>query len=342
MKSIQWGIIGCGTIAGTFARALAESQTGTLLAAGSRRQQTADDFAQQHGATRSYGGYDKLLADNEVEAVYIATPHPWHVEWAIQAAAAGKHILVEKPIGMNRAQAQQAIDAARRHKVFLMEAFMYRCHPQTRRLAELVRDQVIGSVQLIRANFSYQHPFDPDDIIYSNEHGGGGILDVGCYPVSLSRLIAGAAVDKPFAEPIEVKACGFVGRTQVDEYSAAVLHFENGIVAQVLTGINIDLEHDQWVEVIGDRGRLVVPQPWLIPRQDGSEPSIVMTTGNGTEHFAVDAPHDLYRYEADEVAHCLHQDRRESAAMSWSDTVGNMEVLDRWRAEIGLTYAADR
>ena len=339
MSKLNWGIVGTGQIADTFAKALRESATGRLLAVGSRNQDTAEAFAREHNVTRIYAGYDNLLADPQVQVVYIATPHPMHVEWAIKAAEAGKHILMEKPIGMNQAQAQLAIDAAAHADVFLMEAFMYRCHPQTHRLLEMIQNDAIGQIRLIRATFSYEAPFEPQDLAYRKDLGGGGILDVGCYPISMSRLIAGAAIGEPFAQPLEVKACGHLGPTGVDEYAVAVLRFAGGIVAEAVTGVNLNIEHDQWLEVVGSKGRLHVSEPWLAPRSDGSKPSLTLITADKTSEISVEAPLDLYTYEADEVARCI--DHRQSPAMSWADSLGNMQVLDQWRAEIGLIYDAD-
>src|SRR5947209_4519922 len=160
-QRLQWGILGTGRIAHIFARGLAASQTGVLIAIGSRTQASADAFGEGVGAVRRHGSYDGLLADPAVQAVYIATPHPMHAEWAIKAAEAGKHILCEKPLALNHAEAMAVIEAALRHDVFLMEAFMYRCHPQTAKLIELIRSGVIGSVRVIQVTFSFHvnvHP----------------------------------------------------------------------------------------------------------------------------------------------------------------------------------------
>ena len=136
---LRWGILGTGAIANTFATALPQSRTGRLVAVGSRTADSARKFAARHGDGRAHGSYDALLADPEVDAVYIATPHPQHAEWCIRAARAGKHILCEKPITLNHAEAMVVAEAAREAGVFLMEAFMYRCHPQTQRIVELIR-----------------------------------------------------------------------------------------------------------------------------------------------------------------------------------------------------------
>src|SRR5580692_1337614 len=147
MNSLSWGILGTGRIAGIFARQLSQSKTGKLAAVGSRSQASAEKFSAEFGAPRGYATYEALLADSAVQAVYIATPHTLHAEWCLRAAAAGKHILCEKPLTLNHTEALAVVEAARKHDVFLMEAFMYRCHPQTAKLIELLRKKVIGEVR---------------------------------------------------------------------------------------------------------------------------------------------------------------------------------------------------
>ena len=178
-KQLNWGIIGTGGIAHRFAKSLSESNTGRLAAVGSRTESDAQKFAVNHPC-HSHGSYDALLADPEVEAVYISTPNPMHAEWAVKAARKGKHILCEKPFAMNHAAAAAMVEAARANDVFLMEAFMYRCHPQTEKLTELIRAAKIGEIRLIRATFSIAAAYDLKSRHFSRELGGGGILDVGC------------------------------------------------------------------------------------------------------------------------------------------------------------------
>src|SRR4051794_37840328 len=154
MEKLAWGIIGTGAIAKAFAEGVNGSQTGRLAAVGSRRRETAEAFADKYGAAKRHGSHEALIADPDVRAVYIATPHPMHAELATRAMAAGKHVLVEKPMAINQYDAMAMIEAARRHDVFLMEAYMYRCHPQTKKLVELIRGGAIGEVRFIQGTFS--------------------------------------------------------------------------------------------------------------------------------------------------------------------------------------------
>ena len=201
---LRWGIIGTGKIADAFARGLGQTDTGDLVAVASRTEANAERFGETHGVGRRHGSYDALVDDPGVDAVYVSTPHPMHAEWAIRCAEAGKHVLCEKPMTLNEADTMAVVEAARRSDVFLMEAFMYRCHPQTERLVGLLRSGVIGDVKLVRATFGFRLPHDPEERHLANGLGGGGILDVGCYTVSMSRLVAATALGVEVAEPREV------------------------------------------------------------------------------------------------------------------------------------------
>jgi predicted dehydrogenase len=339
-EQLRWGIIGTGNIANTFARGLAHSETGELFAVGSRSQASADDFGVTNGASRCHGSYDALLADEDVDAVYVATPHPFHAEWAVKAARAGKHVLCEKPLGMNVSEAQAVIDAARESDVFLMEAFMYRCHPQTHRLIGLIREGTIGEVRVIYAAFSFHARWNPAARLFSKEYGGGGILDVGCYCTSMSRLIAGVATGQDFAEPLDVHGCGHLGESGVDEWAVASLRFPGDILAQVSTGVSV--RQDNAVRVFGTEGSIVVPIPW-IPNREGGTSTILVYKGSSAEpeEIVVETDQWLYAMEADTVAANLERRQPTPPAVTWEDTLGNMRTLDRWRASIGLAYDAD-
>jgi aryl-alcohol dehydrogenase-like predicted oxidoreductase len=231
------------------------------------------------------------------------------------------------------------IDAAAANDVFLMEAFMYRCHPQTARLVELIRDGAIGEVRLIRASFSYDGGTDMTTRAFAQQLGGGGILDVGCYPVSMSRLIAGAASGRAFVEPVDIKAQAHLGATGVDEWATALLKFPGDILAQVSTGVGLNTENG--VHVFGSKGSLSVAEPW-IPSRWSREPLEIKLRvhGEGERSVWVPAEKDLYAYEADMVGEHIAQ--RQAPAMSCDDTLGNMRVLDRWRDQIGLTYEMEK
>jgi predicted dehydrogenase len=333
---ISWGIIGTGNIAHKFARAVRESKSGTLSGIGSRSQETADKFGDEFEIESSgrYSTYEALLADQTIDAIYISTPHTQHAEWAIKAAQAGKHILCEKPITLDHANALAVVEAARQNSVFLMEAFMYRCHPQTARIIEIVRSGEIGTVRTINAAFSFNFPEAPENRLWNRALGGGGMLDVGCYPVSFAQLIAAVALGQESVEPLEVKAFGRLHPTlQVDEYTTALLKFEGDIIAQVSTGLSLD--QGRSATIYGTKGHIHINSPWIC---DGK---IIVRTEEGEEREEDVMPAEsLYALEVDAFAVGVATGRAPFPAMTPEDTLGNMATLDRWRAEIGLTYRA--
>lgn len=337
---LGWGILATGRIAGIFAQGVARSQHSRLVAVGSRSEAGAARFAQEFGVPRAHGSYEALLADPEVQAVYIATPHPQHVEWAVRAAEAGKHILCEKPLGLNHAEGMVMAEAVRRHGVLLMEAFMYRCHPQTAKIVELVRSGVLGEIRLIQAAFGFNAGFNPASRLWANAAAGGGILDVGCYPVSMARLVAGAAAGRPFADPVAVTGAGQLHpETGVDVVAAATLKFAGGLVAQVATSVGV--HQDNSLRIYGTAGTLHAPSPW-IPPSEGAAAKLTLTVGDKTEEISVVTPGALYGIEADAVAAALAAGAREVPAMPVADTLGNLATLDQWRAAVGLTYEQEK
>lgn len=340
----RWGIIGAGEIARVFANGVRFSRTGRIVAVASRTPDRRSGLAEDFAIPRRYSTYEDLLADAEVDAVYISVLHPDHAAWAIAAARARKHVLVEKPIAMNAGEAAAMIAAARQNDVFLMEAFMYRCHPQMSRLAELIRNGAIGEVLAIRSAFSFARPFDEKSRLFNKALGGGGILDVGCYPASFARFCAGAAIGRPFADPLAVKASGVVLPSGVDTFTAAVAKFPSGIVAELLCGISCQVPID--ATVFGTAGRLSLPNPWLpsSPARRAVKPlpldtawpseKILLWKSDQAEPAEIDitSDRDLYTYEADTVDRYIAD--RQAPAMSWDDSLGNMKLLDAWRQEI--------
>ncbi len=340
-NKLRWGIIGAGGIAKAFAKGVQHSKTGEMLAVGSRTQDKADAFAKEINVPRKYASYEALLADKDVQAVYIATPHPMHAEWAIKAAEAGKHILCEKPGALNYYELMAMIEAAKDNKVFFMEAFMYRCHPQTKKLVELLREKVIGDVRVIQATFSFHAGYNPEGRLFKNQLGGGGILDVGCYCTSMCRLVAGVASGKDIAEPISLKGFGHLGQSNADEWAVACAKFDSGIVANLATGVAVNQENV--VRIFGSQGNILIPTPW-VPSREGGTTKIIVKRNDEKEPREIEIKTDewIYGIEADTVAQYLENKEAKFPAMSCSDSLGNMRMLDMWRHEVGLLYEAEK
>ncbi len=334
---LQWGLMGPGRIAHKFAKGISETDSSTLVAVASRNQQRSDAFAAEYSITNAYSNYDALLQDREVQAVYIATPHPMHKEWVLKSAAAGKHILCEKPIALNAADTHEMLDAVKANDVFFMEAFMYRCHPQIKAALDIVHNGTLGDITLIEASFGFCADFDPSSRLFDPSLGGGGILDVGCYPASFVRAVAGAAYGTDVAEPVQLKAVGCIGETGVDEITSAVLSFEGGIIAEISTAIRLRLENT--AKIVGTKGQLVLHTPWQ-PPVEGCHMTVHLNDQPSENiHFKTTRSH--YSMEIDVVAANLDKRQAPAPAMSWADTLGNMTTLDRWRKEIGLTYPGE-
>jgi aryl-alcohol dehydrogenase-like predicted oxidoreductase/predicted dehydrogenase len=301
----------------------------------------AQEFARTFGAATAHGTYQDLFADETIDAIYIATPHVCHRDNAIAALAAGKHVLVEKPIGLNHAEAMEIFDAAEQAGLFAMEAFMYRCHPQTEKILDLVRSGSLGEVRHISSSFGFQMSPTPGHRLFEPALGGGGILDVGCYPVSAVRAIAKAALDNSAAEPLTLGGNGHLGNTGVDEWAAAHLSFEGDIQAHVTAAITVNLP---WaIDIYGSTAALAATNTWHVADpKTGASALTLMPIGGDPQTIDTTDPRSLYAIEAETVSAAILHGKTQSPAMDWADSLGNMAALDRWRGQIGLVYPAER
>lgn len=335
---LRWGILSTGSIARRFGGSLRKSSTGVLSAVASRSTKPAEAFAAEFGPAKAYGDYASLIADPEVDAVYIAPPHPMHREWAIRCAEGGKAVLCEKPAGMNRHEIAEILAAVKANGVFFMEAFMYRCHPQTLILRETLQRNLIGPVRMIHATFSYPAPnYNPRERRYARKLGGGSILDVGCYGVSMARLIAGELSGRRYAEPLEVK--GFARREPeegTDLTAASLLRFEGDLIAMIQSGIA--LKGENIVRIEGELGNIIVGCPWAVRHRESFIQVTDQTSGKTTSRITTLQDEDLYTYEIDEVGRAVSAGEKESPEMSWEDSLGNAAVLDAWLEEAGVRY----
>ena len=324
---LRWGVLSTANIGrAAVIPAIQHSENGEVVAVASRDEQKGRDFAARAGIGRSYGSYEALLAASDIDAVYISLPNSLHHEWSIKAAEAGKHILCEKPLALSAAECEQMESAARRHHVVLMEAFMYRFHPQTERVIALLREGALGEVRLIHSAFTFRVS-NPANIRLQAELGGGSLMDVGCYCVNLSRTLAGAqphvaraAVRNPVGvvladlEPIEVQATANWGPSGVDAQMAGCLRYENGLLATFDCALT--LERREYYEVGGAEGSLLVPAAFLpgtgdttIRLRQGRKGESVLSIGGVdeyrlmVEHFADCVLHGTpLRYEPSEAA----------------------------------------
>jgi predicted dehydrogenase len=337
-EQVRWGVLGTGKIARILATAVGESRDGVLTAVGSRDHERASSLATEFGAV-GHGSYEEVIDDDAVDLVYVATHHPAHASWAIRAADAGKHVLCEKPLAVRHADAIRIVEAARRNDVFLLEAFAYRCHPQTDRLVELLRDGAIGGVRMIDAVFGYDAGPRPSNYLMDRDLAGGSMLDVGCYTTSMAHLVAAASAGVPSLPTVDVTAAGVLGPTGVDHSTAATLTFEGGVLARVACSIQANL--DSSVRIVGSQGRIELPSPWL-PGRIGDDSRILhQRWGAEQETIEVRTEADVYTVEVDAVNDRVRAGVRSSEEMPWEESLANMLTLDRWRSAIGLRYPGD-
>ena len=346
MKQTHWGILGPGNIAQNFADGLAQAPSGVLVAIASSSAERRASFGERNkvSAEKRHVTYQALLADPEVDAIYISTPHPWHAEWAIKAMRAGKAVLLEKPAGMNAAEVVAVTEAAGQCGTFFMEAFMYRCHPQIARMLEIIANGEIGTLRHIRTTFGFAAKLNPASRLYDRNLGGGGILDVGGYPVSLARLVAGAAVGLKIAEPVTVKGAGIVGETGVDEVAYGLLAFAGGFTAEISCAVARQMENQ--AIITGDKGSILLLDPWVPGRNAGpSDAKIIVTVEGKSREEKINNPNQLFSFEAELASRAIAGGHRQAPypAMTWADSIGNNTVLDQWRAELGYsTFTEDK
>lgn len=253
-RVLRWGVLSTANIGrAAVIPAIKASGNGRLVAVASRNAERAEAFASKNGIPEAYGTYEEMLEDPELDALYIPLPNSGHCEWTVKALAAGKHVLCEKPLALNAAECREMGEAADRHGVVLMEAFMYRFHPRTERVIQMVRDGVIGPLRSIRASFSFRLR-TRENIRLDPDLGGGALMDVGCYCVNVIRTLVGT-------EPVEVQAFANWGDTGVDEEMVGTLRFADGLLAQFDCALT--LERREQYQVAGPDGHLDIASAFL-------------------------------------------------------------------------------
>ncbi len=318
MTMVRWGIIGPGRIAPRLVRAVGASARGELVAVASRDAGRAAAFAADHAIPRSFGSYDALLAADEVDVVYVSLPNHLHAEWTIRALEAGKHVLCEKPLALSAGDVDAIAGTAQRAGRVAVEAFMYLHHPQILRAVEMARDGSLGRLELVNGTFSFYltHPTDPR---IDPAMGGGSLWDVGCYPVSLARRIAGE-------EPDRVQAFARFDERGVDRTFLGQLHFPGGLLAQFDSGFAApDRER---IEIVGSEATLELTAPFL-PEPEGPPPSLVMWRGRDATPIEV-ASVDQYAAEVDDLTAAILDGTPPRVDLAFSrGTIAALVKLDR-------------
>ncbi len=323
--SIRWGIIGVGWMADQFANAVNAHTSSTVHAVSSRSLEKAQTFAASHSVTEAYGSPAELVADPDIDVVHVASPHPGHLENALEAIAAGNNVLVEKPICLNAADARTLIDAARAADVFVMEAMWTRYLPHVVAIRNLIADGEIGDVIALQADHGQAFPFDAKSRWWNPALGGGALLDIGIYPVAFAHDILGV--------PTSIAAVAQMTETGVDGHVSAI--FTYGAKTQA------SLQSTMWAQtptvalISGTRGRIEVDGPFY------REASFRVVTEEGVREVPYTGVPNGYAYEAAEVARRISAGEKQSPAMTPEMTIEVMESLDEVRRQIGLTYPGE-
>jgi predicted dehydrogenase len=334
--TLRWGVLGAGRIAGQFVAELSSSGAGTIVGVASRDQGRAALLAGRANGAQAFPSYAALLADPRIDAVYIATIHPDHEELIVAAAAAGKHILCEKPITVDAQTAQSACNAAAEAGVVLVEAMMYRFQPQTEVLRQVLVSGSIGTPLHVDVSCAFSAPFDRTDRLFDPRLGGGAILDVGCYSMSFARMVAGWVLDDDAAEPDALSGGGHLAESGVDDWAVATLLFAEGFSAQIRTGTRLGDTSE--AVIYGSEGYVRIANPWT-PGKDGSAPKLAVSrVGDDAPEVIRCGAEPLFGAEAAALAEAAAVG--EARRMTPRDSVATMRSLDRWRAAVDASHEA--
>ncbi|MDH6216592.1 Gfo/Idh/MocA family protein [Streptomyces pseudovenezuelae] len=325
-ENVRWGILATGGIAAAFTAELVDLPDAEVVAVASRTEASAKAFAERFGIERAYGDWGSLATDEDIDVVYVATPHSAHRVAAGLCLEAGRNVLVEKAFTLNAREAEELVALARGRGSFLMEAMWMYCNPMIRRLKTLVDDGVIGEVRTIQADFGLAGPFPPAHRLRDPEQGGGSLLDLGVYPVSFTQLLLG--------EPSDVVARAVLSDEDVDLQTGALLSWESGALASVHCSIVGGLSTS--ASITGSLGRIDIPDGFFFPDR-----FVLHRDGRDAEEFAADpadGPRNSLRHEAREVMRALRSGESESPLVPLDGTLAVMRTLDTIRERIGVRY----
>ncbi|MEV0777940.1 Gfo/Idh/MocA family oxidoreductase [Streptomyces sp. NPDC050428] len=322
----RWGVLATGGIAATFTADLRRMDGAEVVAVASRSEASAKAFADRFDIPRAYGDWAGLVADPEVDVVYVATPHSAHRAASGLALEAGKAVLCEKAFTLNTREARELVALARERGLFLMEAMWMYCSPVIRRMTELIADGAIGEVRTVQADFGIPGPFGPEHRLRDPALGGGALLDLGVYPVSFAQLILG--------EPDRVQADALLSPEGVDLNTGILLGWESGATA--LLSCSVTARTASTATVTGTAGRIELPGHFFAPNS-----FVLHRAGRDPEQHTVESPLTGLQHEAAEVMRCLRAGETESPLVPLEGSLAVMRTLDAVRERVGVRYPVD-
>ncbi|WLW55536.1 Gfo/Idh/MocA family protein [Streptomyces sp. YU58] len=328
-QSVRWGILATGGIAAAFTADLVDLPDAEVVAVASRTEESAKAFAERFGVPRAYGDWASLAADEDIDVVYVATPHSAHRAAAGLCLEAGRNVLCEKAFTLNAREAEELVALARGRGSFLMEAMWMYCNPVVRRLKDLVDDGAIGEVRSIQADFGLAGPFPPTHRLRDPQQGGGSLLDLGVYPVSFAHLLLG--------EPTDVLARAVLSEEGVDLQTGALLSWDSGALASVHCSIIGGTATT--ASVTGSQGRIDIPYGFF-----HTDRFVLHRDGRDPEEFAAgpeDGPRGSLKHEAREVMRALRAGETESPLVPLDGTLAVMRTLDAIRDRVGVRYPGE-
>lgn len=324
--TFRWGILATGSIAASMAEALQAVEEAELLAVGSRSQASADAFGDKWQILRRYSSYEALVADPDIDIIYIATPHNFHYENMRLCLNAGKHVLCEKPLTLNANEAAECIELAQEKGLFLMEAVWMRFFPAMAQVRQWVADGTIGDVRLIQADFCINVPYDPQHRLYNPALGGGALLDLGIYPLSFTTMLLG--------HPTKTIGRAHIGETGVDEVMALTLLYDNDTTAHLVSSMRLNKPIE--ATIFGSKGSIQV-HPTFLHAKDLT----LHVYGEEAQKVSVPYLGNGYVHEVEEVHACLRAGKLESDLMPLAETYHMMQLMDELRAEWRVVYPGE-
>lgn len=324
-KNYKWGILGAGKIANKFCQAMSVVEGGEVYAVASREIEKAKEFGEKFDAKKCYGSYEELVRDEEVDIVYIATPHVFHFEQTLQCFEKNKHVLCEKPLTVSARQTAELIRKSAEKNLFLMEGMWTLCMPFAQKIRETIASGKIGKVRCVSAEFGFASEKDPKNRIWNKELGGGSLLDVGVYNIFLATTILG--------DPSEIKSLAKISETGIDEYVNLVMNYSSGATAQSLSSVIYNTDTD--ASIFGEKGRIVIKDPW-------SKATDLIIYANYQEVETFSKPHDCngFEYEIREAMRCLDAGERESPLVPHHLSLSVSKIMDQVLEQTGYRTAS--
>jgi predicted dehydrogenase len=322
----RWGILSTGNIAKQFARGLTAIDDAELIAVGSRTQAAADAFGDEFNVPHRHPDYESLAADSDVDAIYVATPHPMHHANAVLCLEHDKPVLLEKPFTLNAAEAKDVILTARERGVFCMEAMWTRFLPAITRVREIIEAGEIGDVQMVNANFCFRADYDPESRLFKPELGGGGLLDIGIYVVSFARMIMKNA-------PVDMRSLAVMGKSGVDDQAAMIMDYGAGRQAMLMCATRMTTPHT--AAIYGTEGSIQIETPFWHGQK------FTVTRGDAEETIELPFDGNGYTHEARHVQECIQAGKLESDILPLDETHSIMKTLDWIRSQWNLEYPGE-